>query len=62
MSARHHITDADPEAWGGLGWETAPNPKCARPECDQHARYDGCADDTYCSTRCAWTHLGRTER
>jgi hypothetical protein len=59
MSIRHHILNSDPDAWGGLGWETAPNPNCARPGCEQLSRYDGGADEEYCSTRCAVLHLGR---
>jgi hypothetical protein len=58
MSARHHITDSDPEAWGGLGRETAPNPKCARPECEKHARKNLSDLEDYCSNACARAHLG----
>jgi hypothetical protein len=58
VSARHHLPDADPDAWGGLGHLTAPRAACRNPGCTKPARERLGDLDDYCSTRCARAHLG----
>lgn len=58
MSIRHHLTDQDPDAWGGLGHLTAPRATCANPQCPKPAREHLGDFDEYCSDRCARAHLG----
>lgn len=58
VSARHHLTDRDRDAWGGLGHETAPRAACANHGCTKSAREHLGDFDEYCSNRCAREHLG----